>query len=428
MSFGLSGNKGSSSSSSNSTTESWLLDIMKPIIGEAVGGAGNMPEYGFAGLNPDQLDALQGIMGGQDWGKLQAGAGALGQMGWDQMTQGGQYLQGAMGEYKDIMSQMSGQGYQDMVQGLYNSDLVNQQLDVMGNRVQGTLDKNIQGINQRASGSGNMGSSRAGVAEGVAIGEASDAMAAGTAQIQNAAWGQAISGANNQLSNMANAAGQQLQLGQNLLNQGTNTIGGAMQWGQNIQGGQMQDMFNKLTAGGIIQGNTQGQMDVDRLNQIIKDNPALGKLQLLLPIIGGTAGWGSSTSGSSSGSSSNVGFDAGFKLPSDARLKDDLEMVKEGEVHDLSNGEVYYVPRLYKWKWNEKAHALFEAEGFTEVPPECGVIAQELESIGLDALVITVETKVEGLGGSVRIVNYDGLYNFIKAVHEKVEFEQANKA
>lgn len=421
MSFGLSGNKGSSSSSSNSSTESWLLEMMKPIIGDAISGAGNMPDYGFAGLNQDQIDALQGIMGGQDWSGLQQGAGALGQMGWDQMTQGGQYLQDAMSQYKDIMGQMSGQGYQDMVQGLYNSDLVNQQLDVMNTQVQGQLDKNIQGINQRASGSGNMGSSRAGVAEGVAIGDAANATAAGTAQIQNAAWGQAITGANNQLGNMIGAAGNQLQLGQNLLNQGTNTIGGAMQWGQNIQGGMQQDLFNKLTAGGIFQSNAQGQMDTDRLNQILKDNPALGKLQLLLPIIGGTAGWGSSTSGNSSGSSSNIGFDAGFNTgKSDARLKEDLEVVREGEVHNMEDGEVFYVPRIYSWKWNEKAIELFEKEGYKEVPPAYGVLAQELESIGLSALVHKFETDVDGLDGEYRAVNYVGLHDFIRAVHEKV--------
>lgn len=424
MSFGLSGNKGSSSSSSNSSTESWLLEMMKPIIGDAIGGAGDMPEYGFAGLNQDQIDALQGIMGGQDWSGLQQGAGALGQMGWDQMTQGGQYLQDAMGQYKDIMGQMSGQGYQDMVQGLYNSDLVNQQLDVMNTQVQGQLDKNIQGINQRASGSGNMGSSRAGVAEGVAIGDAANATAAGTAQIQNAAWGQAITGANNQLGNLASAAGNQLTLGQNLLNQGSSTIGGAMQWGQNISSGQQQDLFNKLTAGGIFQSNAQGQMDTDRLNQILKDNPALGKLQLLLPIIGGTAGWGSSTSGSSSGSSSNVGFDAGFNTgKSDERFKDNIELVREGEVHTMKNGEVFYVPRMYKWEWNEKALAVFEAENYKEVPHSYGVLAQELEAIGLDALVHKFPTDVEGLDGEYRAVNYMGLHDFIRAVYEKVAAE-----
>lgn len=420
MSFGISGDKTNSSSSSNSTTESWLLEMMKPIIGDAIGNAGNMPEYGFAGLNKEQMEALEGIMGGRDWAGLQQGAGALGQMGWDQMTQGGQYLKDAMGQYKDIMGQMSGQGYQDLVQGLYNSDLVNQQLDVMDTRIQSGLDKSIQGINQRASGSGNMGSSRAGVAEGVAIGEAADARASGTAQIQNAAWGQAITGANNQLGNLANAAGNQLTLGQNLLNQGSSTIGGAMEWGNNIQSGFQQDLFNKLTAGGIIQGNTQGQMDTDRLNQIIKDNPALGKLQLLLPIIGGTAGWGSSTSGNSSGSSTNVGFNASFGGKSDARLKDALEIVREGEVHTLENGEVFYVPRIYSWKWNEKALALFEAEDYKEVPPTYGVLAQELENIGLEALVHKFPTDVEGLDGEYRVVNYMGLHDFIRAVYEKV--------
>lgn len=426
MSFGLSGNKENSSSSSTSTTESWLLDMMKPIIGDAVGNAGNMPEYGFAGLNQGQLEALEGIMGGQDWSGLQAGAGALGQMGWDQLTQGGNYLQGAMGQYKDIMGQLSGQGYQDLVQGNYNSDLVNQQIDVMTGNVQAGLDKRIQGINQASAGSGNMGSSRAGVAEGVAIGDASEAIAQGTTGIQGNAWNQALNTANKQLGNMLGAAGTQLQLGQNMVSQGMGGLNTAMNWGQGIGGGKQQDLFNKLTAGGIIQGNTQGQMDVDRLNQIIKDNPALGKLQLLLPVISGTAGWGSTTTGSGTSSGTNVGFNASFgngnkNSNSDARLKDDQVIIREGEIHELENGEVYYVPRIYQWKWNDLAKALFEENGMTEIPPEQGVLAQELELIGLSDLVQYSATEVEGLDGKVRSVNYQGLYEFIKAVHEKVK-------
>ena len=74
-----------------------------------------------------------------------------------------------------------------MTSALYDSDTVKSQTDQLGKTVREQLAGNIQDINQASTSSGNMGSSRAGVAEGVAKGKAAEAVASGVADIQNSA-------------------------------------------------------------------------------------------------------------------------------------------------------------------------------------------------------------------------------------------------
>ncbi|MGL5582850.1 MAG: tail fiber domain-containing protein [Cetobacterium sp.] len=380
------GNKtNTSTSDTTSKNESWLLTDtgIKDLINNAINNAGNLPELGWADMTPEQMEALQGIMGGRDWGQLGAGAGWMGQMGQGAaqsgMNQWNQYmdkLQGAFGE-GGILTQG---GYQDAINNMYNSDLVNQQLGVAGTAIQNQLESNLQGINQRAVSGGGMGSSRAGVAEGVAHGKAADAMANATAQIQGNAYAQAIQGANQQAGNILGGLNMGIGAGQGMLGQGSNIMNQGMGWGSNILGGQMEDKFNQFGAGSIIQQWNQGKLDRDYWNQL---QSSTGGLSTLLPIIGGTAGWGgtsnSTTTGSQTTGSGNFwGGLAGSALGAAGSYfgKSDKRLKKNIKKADKKDGVQWYT-----WEWNDKAKELG-----IESQPTYGVIAQEVKEKFPDAV------------------------------------------
>ena len=382
------GNKtNTSTSESTSKNESWLLPHLQDAILGAFGNAGNLPELEWADMTPEQKQALDKIMQGQDWGQMGQGAGWLGQTGMGSAQAG----LDAWKQNQDRLNQLYGeggilteQGYQDAINSMYNSDLVNQQLEVAGKGIEDMLGKSVQGINQRAVAGGGMGSSRAGVAEGVATGKAADAMANATAQIQSNAYAQAIQGANQQAGNIMSGINMGMQSGSNMFGQGGNMMNQGMGWGSNIMQGQMQDQFNKFGAGSIYQQWNQGKADRDYWNKL---QGATGGLSTLLPILGSTAGWGgtstttgtttqkqgsgnfwgglagSAIGGAMGGFGSGMGNALGGMLFSDERLK---KNVKKAEKKD---GIQYY-----DWEWNAKAKEI----GADDQPTH-GVIAQEVK-------------------------------------------------
>lgn len=420
MGIGASAGGGSSSSSSSSTSESWLLELLKPMISGAISGVGTIPENVLAGMTDSQKEALEKLQQGQDWSGMIGGAGQLGDWATGQMGNAQNQIQQGMQDYKDIMSNLQNGGFQQMVGDMYNSDLVNTQKEQIGKDIQAGLNKGVQGLNQQASGSGNMGSSRAGVAQGVMAGEAMDAYASGAAGIESNAWNTAMQTAGQQAGQLIQGSLGGINAGNSMFGQAGNMFNNSMGWGSNIMSGQLQDTTNKWQAGSLQQQWNQAQADNDRLNQMMKDNPLLAQLQMLLPVIGGTAGWGQTTTGSGSQSGSQWGVsgqlgNSGMGGKSDARLKDEIETINEATEYNV-DGVIHKLPRVVVWKWNDIAKELFESEGFSAVPPACGVIAQELEEIGLERFVVQLETNVEGLGGMVRLVNYPALIAYAKEI------------
>lgn len=409
---------GSNSSSSNtSTSSSWLLDLLKPMISGAISGVGTIPENVLAGMTDAQKEALDKLTQGQDWSGMQQGAGQLGSWAQGQMGNANNMQNQGMADYRDIMDKLQGGGFNDMVNNMYNSDLVQAQKENIGKDIQSGLNKSVQALNQQSSGSGNMGSSRAGVAQGVMTGEAMDAYAKGAAGIESNAWNTAVQSAGQQAGQMMQGALGGINSGNQMFGQAGNMFNSSMGWGSNIMGGMLQDTTNKFQAGSIQQQWNQAQIDNDRLNQMIKNNPQLAQLQLLLPIIGGTAGWGGTTSGSGSNSGFQWGANANLSNPakSDARLKDNVETITEAREFEV-DGVIHKLPRIVSWKWNDIAMALLHSEGFTQTPAEFGVLAQELEALGLDEFVERIETDVEGLDGMVRLVNYGKLIEYAKKI------------
>ncbi|MGL5583746.1 MAG: tail fiber domain-containing protein, partial [Cetobacterium sp.] len=188
-----------------------------------------------------------------------------------------------------------------------------------------------------------------------------------------------------------------------------------------------QTQQNQLTGAGILQQHQQNMLNNKWFNQQGQQNAGWDQLNKYLGVAGSIGGMGGTSTSTGpgpdrfgqlvgAGSSIVGGLGMGGFFNSDERLKDNIEVVKAAHEVTLEDGNILLIPNLVVWEWNDKAHALFEEHGYAEVPAPMGVIAQELEALGYSQYVITVETDVEGLDGSVRMVDYPSLIAMMRHV------------
>ena len=262
---------------------------------------------------------------------------------------------------------ITAQDINSMTSALYDSDTVKSQTDQLGKTVREQLAGNIQDINQASTSSGNMGSSRAGVAEGVAKGKAAEAIATGVADIQNTARTTAQQAALNTLqgnqSNQLNAANQLGSLGTSsagLLNQTAN------QYNQVYQ--------NALQGSNVLQTQAQNVADTNWFNKTGQQQQGWANLGNLANIAGSIGGMGGTTTGTAKqsgggnsmfnnvlgGASTAAGI---YGALSDASLKKKVK--KTGKSKDGTN--------TYSWEWNDSAKQKFGLEG-----KDSGVLAQDV--------------------------------------------------
>lgn len=196
------------------------------------------------------------------------GQGELPQYNENVYSQPGQFLtsngqssvSNALGQLKTIQG-MGSSDYNKLISEYTNSDLVNQQKNVVQQDINNELASQLQNINQNASQTGNMGSSRAGVASGVASGKASEAWAKALVNINQNAYSNAQNLMNTQLGN-------QLATSSGLLNWGTSAYN---------QGAD----YNQQAA------------DVNRMNTMMRQNPALyqaAQINTMLPGLASLSG------------------------------------------------------------------------------------------------------------------------------------------
>lgn len=338
-----------SGSSSSQTTESnpWgpAQEALKKILADAgsiydaQGGLnGNWIDKEIADLTPEMQQAVKDMLGSD---AMKQTIGNINQAAQQGMSGIGQ-AQGALGGL--TQQGITGADINKLAGELYDKDTVDRQTAELTKNVQAGLDKNVQSINQAASGSGNMGSSRAGVAEGVAIGEASDAIASGSAAIQNAASQQALAGALGTLQgNQSTALGAAGQLGQLGLGSG-NLMSGTLGAQQNI-------LQNSLTGAGILQNQAQNVLNNKWFNQTGQANAGWDNLSKYLGMAGSIGGMGGSqtTTGGNSGSSANTAIGVGAILGGLGQMGfSDMSMKKKIKKKKGSKDE-------YEWEWNKSA-------------------------------------------------------------------------
>lgn len=360
------------------TTESgpWgpAQDALKDILGSAKdlfdknGGInGNWIDKNIADLTPEMQQAIKDLTNTQGFKDMAAGVGSA-------MQQGNQTVGQATGGLGGLAQQgITSEDLNKMASDLYDSELVQSQKGQLTQDVQKGLDKNIQGLNQQASAGGNMGSSRAGVAEGVAVGEAGKAIATGSANIENAArqqaYGQAMGTLQGNQSTALGALGQMGQLGLGSIGANSSALG---QMGNLMN----QGLQNQLLGAGIGQQHNQNVANNNWFNAQGQANAGWDNLSKYLGIagsIGGMGGTNTTTGGSSGGTLGNiVGMGSsimgglGMMGFSDISMKKKIKKKKDGS---------------YEWEWNKSAEKVAGKKG-----KEKGVLAQEILKDNPDAV------------------------------------------
>lgn len=302
--LGLHGHGGQTETGSETTTNqasSYLSQIpgYTDLIGEAVKNAGNVPEYQYAGLNEAQQSAINQMLSGTSpAAQAQKTFGEVGQ----QLTQQGLgTAQGALQSLQGIQG-MTSDDYNKLISSYTNSDLVNQQKALAQRDINEELAGQLQTINQNASQTGNMGSSRAGVASGVAAGKASQAWQNALTTINQNAYQNAQNMAQYQMNQRQAVSGGLLTTGLSTANMGMNYQNTGANWG-------VQNINNQYQAGSLLQANSQNMMDIARQNQMLRENPALFKASLLNQQLSPLAGTfiGSSSSVTSQPNTAGMG-------------------------------------------------------------------------------------------------------------------------
>lgn len=362
---------GGGSSSQDSSSSPWAPAI--PVLEKILGDAGKLYDdkgginaewldKQIADLTPEMQSTVKGLMESE---------GMKGMV--DTINQGVKSGIGGIGQATDTLGNIASGGgkitsddINKMAKDLYQSERVNSQVSQLSKDVNEGLQGQIQNLNQQSSASGNMGSSRAGVAEGVATGKAADAIAQGSASIQNQAMQdatqQAIGTLSGNISNQMGAAGSLGNLGL-----GAGQLGGTS---ANIYNQMLQ---NQLTGAGITQNQEQNKLNNKWFNQQGQANAGwdnLGKLLGIAGPIGGmggtntTTGQGGGTGGGMAGLGGLLsGVGAIGSMFSDASLKKNVK--KKGKT---PSGETEY-----EWEWNKSAEKRVGKKG-----KEQGVLAQEV--------------------------------------------------
>lgn len=337
---------------------------------------GNWIDKELADLNPEMQETVKNMINSQGFKDLASNIGNATQQGMSGIGQ----ATGALGGL--TQQGVTSEDLNKMASELYDTEMVQTQKEQLGKDVQAGLDKNVQRINQGASGSGSMGSSRAGVAEGVAIGEASDAVAQGGAAIENAArqsaYGQAMGTLQGNQQTALGAAGQLGQLG----------LGSAN--AQAGLGGMYQQMLqNQMTGSGILQNQQQNQLNNQWFNQQGQANAGWDNLNKYLGMtgaIGGMGGTQTNTSGGGGGGMSSLGALAGgvaggfFGGPTGAMAgasvggslfgNSDASLKKKVKATGKKTKKGH---KEYTWEWNESAEKKLGKKGSDK-----GVLAQEV--------------------------------------------------
>ncbi|MGL5964467.1 MAG: tail fiber domain-containing protein [Fusobacteriaceae bacterium] len=412
-----------SGGSSTTTTNPWgpAQGALESILGQAgelfdkQGGINTeWLDKEIADLNPGLQQTIKDMVNTDGFKKMADNITNATQQGMSGIGQATGMLGGLAqtGITADDINKMAGE--------LYDTKLVGSQKESLGKELEKGLNKKVQGINQSATASGSMGSSRAGVAEGVAIGDTAEAYATGAAGIENAArasaQGQALQTLTGNQQTALGAAGAMGNLG---IGSGNLQIGGM----NSLLGAQQ----GALGAGSLLQDYNQNILNNKWFNQQGQQNIGWDQLNKYLGIAGSIGSMGGTSNTTQQQGSGNMfgqllGAGAtigGAFLKSDRRLKNNIELVKPAHTRINQDGKEYQVPNLYKWEWNDLAFNLFIEHGENNIPPAYGVIAQELEETGFEDFVTDVETGVEGLDGSVKLVNYVALMLYVGLEEEE---------
>ena len=305
--------KGSSKSTTKteSKNSNWLADNKQyaDLVNKGITEGSNMtvPGYSVADYGQGWYNALNNLTNGADYGYLSQGADYMQGLGQGQLDSGLALQQSAQDQLSKFAN-MSQEDFQKGYQSEYNSDFVNQQIAGLTEDINNEYNQQVNTLNQQASGTGNMGSSRAGVAQGVIAGQAQKAISSGSLQYRTAEENAAFNRYSTMLGYQQQGATQLAGLAQNQIAQGSNFYNQGMSYAGQATAGWLSNQQNAVNAGSMMQGAAQNQLDIDRINSLISQSPALASLGYMNQFLGPIASYqtsGNSTSTTTTPNQSN---------------------------------------------------------------------------------------------------------------------------
>lgn len=340
-------------------------DDLKNILGEIGDWYDSAKNTGYisstgdlSGIYGDYINALKDQSGQTNQGvnnllNQAGGANTGAYQGWSNAANGGLNY-----TTQDIVSG---------AQGLVNNDLLQGQIDATNRGIQRNLtEQAFTGIDRNAVGSGNLGSSRAGIAQAVAAREASQQMADNENAIRSNAYNNALSQSQSVLnSNNANM----LSGYQGLSGLGNNLASQAGSYANSLNSG-LSNLGQAASLEAMLQQNNQANLigERDYIANLIG--------QYYLPTAGTIGGMGGTTTGKSQtpgasafdailgGAQATGGIMSGLGSMgfSDVRLKKNIKF--DTETDDGI--------KLYTWDWTDEAYDLVGNQS------TYGVLAQEV--------------------------------------------------
>lgn len=298
--FGGGSSSHTETTNQNSSQSNWLASnpAYQALVNRSINEANNfnMPLYQLAEMTPQQQQALAAMQKGQDYSNIQNSANYLQNVGQGMINQGQTGLTSAQNSLNELQN-LSQDQYNNYLKGFYNNDLVNSQIGQLTNTVNEQKGHDILNLNIGASQMGGMGSSRAGVAQGVISGKALNAIASGTVQYQTAEEGLAQQRLTSYLGTRQSAATTNAQIAQQQLSYGTNAYGTGTNFYSTYLAGLRQNQQDAINAAQIQRQYEQQRLDVQRANNIISQTGAAQRLMQVNQALAPIAGYASTSNG-----------------------------------------------------------------------------------------------------------------------------------
>ncbi|EGJ3141391.1 hypothetical protein IGV50_004415 [Salmonella enterica subsp. enterica serovar Newport] len=292
----LGGKKGSSKQTTKSNDENtnWLMKnaAYTGLANQGITEGSQMTIPGLQNANYSQqfYANLNDLANGVDLSDYARYQGFYDTQGKSMLNQGQEYLGGATDVLSRIQN-MSGEDWQKDFNQEYNSDFVKSRISQVSDIYNEQKNASIQSLNQGATQSGNMGSSRAGVAQGVIESQAAKNIASATTDIQAQEEAAAEQRLMNRYGLSTGAAGQMAGIGQQSIATGLNLTGqgyGVYQAGNQAQ---IANWTNALNAGQTQQEIEQQNLDIARQNAMMAQSPSLQRLGYMNQFLGPMANY-----------------------------------------------------------------------------------------------------------------------------------------
>jgi hypothetical protein len=333
-------------------------DALKDIFGKAgdiYGGREGTPFYQgglYAGMDPRTSSGL-GRVEDQVLGQGQNAVNQINGASSGMMQSGAQ----SSSAISDLLRRSGGDPTQANIasaQAYANNPAINGAIDAASRDVVRNFQENdVPGINRAATGSGNINSSRAGVAEGIAARGAQDRVGDISSSMRADAYDRGLGMAeNSRQANMGQTA--------NAAQMASGNFGMGMNGLMNANSMAMNNNDAMIRAGQVGQQDAQGQMDADYMRWQGNDTRQQDLLSQYYGIVGAN-NWGGTSTNTAKNSGNIFGQIAGAAATaagagafSDRRLKTNI--VKTGELEDGLG--------TYDWEyiWGEKASGVMADE------------------------------------------------------------------